>query len=203
MAKAFGVPGCPSTVVIDRNGRMVGRANGEADWSGAPARRFVKAVLGERKEAASAGASRRRATKAVHLISAVSPGDPKLNGILDEAAAALKAGDRVEILFDAQSVGALRMNEGKTPLEESRFGDRQRRAISALLGIPQAQSPRNQLEYIEALKKAGASVSVNRNAIGAFGLTDAEIHPVAARVGVEQMEKAVEDSDACLNYNRE
>ena len=36
-------------------------------------------------------------------MTAVAPNDAKLNEILDEAAASLKAGDEVKILFDAQS----------------------------------------------------------------------------------------------------
>jgi len=44
---------------------------------------------------------------------------------------------------------------------------------------------------------------VNENAIHAFGLAEGEIHPVATRVSVQDMEKIVDESDACLNYSRE
>ena len=45
---AFGVRGHPSTVLIDREGRIVGRVPGERDWSAPEARRLVDWLLGQR-----------------------------------------------------------------------------------------------------------------------------------------------------------
>lgn len=42
---AFGVRGHPSTILIDRAGRIVGRAPGERDWSSPAARRLVEWLL--------------------------------------------------------------------------------------------------------------------------------------------------------------
>ena len=204
MRKAFGVQGCPATVIIDRKGRMVGRAGGgDGDWTSDAARALARSLLGARMASGPAPARKRQARKSVHLMTAVAPNDTKLNEILDEAAAALKAGDVVKILFDAQSVGALRMNAQKTPLQDAPFTDAQRRAAARRLGVPQSAAPRNQLDYIQLLAKAGAKVLVNENAVHAFGLADDEIHPIAKRVSVEDMERIVDDSDACLNYSRE
>jgi len=204
MRKAFGVRGCPATVIIDRKGRMVGRAGGgDGDWTSDAARALARSLLGARMASGPAPARKRQARKSVHLMTAVAPNDTKLNEILDEAAAALKAGDEVKILFDAQSVGALRMNAQKTPLQDAPFTDAQRRAAARRLGVPQSAAPRNQLDYIQLLAKAGAKVLVNENAVHAFGLADDEIHPIAKRVSVEDMERIVDDSDACLNYSRE
>jgi len=204
MRKAFGVQGCPATVIIDRKGRMVGRAGGgDGDWTSDAARALARSLLGARMASGPAPARKRQARKSVHLMTAVAPNDTKLNEILDEAAAALKAGDEVKILFDAQSVGALRMNAQKTPLQDAPFTDAQRRAAARRLGVPQSAAPRNQLDYIQLLAKAGAKVLVNENAVHAFGLADDEIHPIAKRVSVEDMERIVDDSDACLNYSRE
>ena len=204
MRKAFGVQGCPATVIIDRKGRMVGRAGGgDGDWTSDAARALARSLLGARTASGPAPARTRQARKSVHLMTAVAPNDTKLNEILDEAAAALKAGDEVKILFDAQSVGALRMNAQKTPLQDAPFTDAQRRAAARRLGVPQSAAPRNQLDYIQLLAKAGAKVLVNENAVHAFGLADDEIHPIAKRVSVEDMERIVDDSDACLNYSRE
>ena len=204
MRKAFGVQGCPATVIIDRKGRMVGRAGGgDGDWTSDAARALARSLLGARMASGPAPARKRQARKSVHLMTAVAPNDTKLNEILDEAAAALKAGDEVKILFDAQSVGALRMNAQKTPLQDAPFTDAQRRAAARRLGVPQSAAPRNQLDYIQLLAKAGAKVLVNENAVHAFGLADDEIHPIAKRISVEDMERIVDDSDACLNYSRE
>ena len=204
MRKAFGVQGCPATVIIDRKGRMVGRAGGgDGDWTSDAARALARSLLGARTASGPAPARKRQARKSVHLMTAVAPNDTKLNEILDEAAAALEAGDEVKILFDAQSVGALRMNAQKTPLQDAPFTDAQRRAAARRLGVPQSAAPRNQLDYIQLLAKAGAKVLVNENAVHAFGLADDEIHPIAKRVSVEDMERIVDDSDACLNYSRE
>ncbi len=208
MKKAFGVRGCPATVIIDRKGRMVGRAGGgDGDWTSEAARALVRSLLGIRQAAAAASApaaaGAKHARKSVHLVSAVMPNDVKLNDILDEASDSLRAGDEVVILFDGPSVGALRVNMQKTPLEDAPFTSRQLRTVARRLGVPQSAAPRNQFEYIQQLAKAGAKVLVNANAIRAFGLADDEIHPLAKRIAVEEMEKMVDESDACLTYSRE
>ena len=46
---AFGVRGHPSTVLIDRDGRIVGRVPGERNWSSPEARRLVEWLLAERR----------------------------------------------------------------------------------------------------------------------------------------------------------
>ncbi len=202
--KAFGILGCPATVVIDRNGRMVGRGAGEGDWTSESARALVRSLLGIRQAAfAPAAAGAKQAHKAVHLVSAVMPNDSKLNDLLDEAAASLKEGDEVAILFDGQSVGALRTHAQKTPLEGIEFTSKQRSTLARRLGISQSSAPRNQFQYIRHLANAGAKVLVNGNAIRALGLADGEIHPIAKRVSVGEMETIVEESDACYTYNRE
>jgi len=204
--KMFGILGCPSTVLIDRKGRIVGRSAGEGDWTGEGARALVKSLLGIREASAAAApapAAGKKARKAVHLISAVRPNDAQLNELLDEAAAALKAGDEVSILFDGQSVGALRTSAQKTPLESAQFTSKQRSSVARRLGAAPSAAPRNQLEYIQQLANAGAKVLVNVNAIRALGLADGEIHPIATRVSVGEMEKIVEESDACLNYTHD
>jgi hypothetical protein len=205
MRKTFGIRGCPSTALVDRNGRMVGRIiGGDVDWTSGAARTLAKSLLGIGKASSGPAAARSKPSrKSVHLITAVAPDDPKLNEILDEAAAALKAGDRVEILFDAQSVGALRMKAHKAALEEAPFTNSERRIAARRLGVPLSAAPRNQFEYIQRLAKAGAKVLVNANAVHAFGLADEEIHPIAKRIEVTEMEKIVDESDACLNYSHE
>ena len=45
---AFGVRGHPSTVLIDRDGRIVGRVPGERNWSGPDARRLIDWLLEQR-----------------------------------------------------------------------------------------------------------------------------------------------------------
>ena len=42
---AFGVWGHPNTILIDREGRIVGRVRGERDWATDDARRMVEALL--------------------------------------------------------------------------------------------------------------------------------------------------------------
>ncbi len=44
---AFGVRGHPSTLLIDREGRIIGRVPGERDWSSPEARRLVEWLLSQ------------------------------------------------------------------------------------------------------------------------------------------------------------
>ena len=46
---ALGVRGHPSTVLIDRDGRIVGRVPGERSWSSPEARRLVEWLLAEER----------------------------------------------------------------------------------------------------------------------------------------------------------
>lgn len=43
--KLFGVRGHPSSVLLDRRGRIVGRILGERDWQGEAARQLVRSLL--------------------------------------------------------------------------------------------------------------------------------------------------------------
>lgn len=45
LARSFGVAGLPVTVVLDREGREVGRLTGEADWNSDAARAMLAALI--------------------------------------------------------------------------------------------------------------------------------------------------------------
>src|SRR5262249_10142987 len=144
---------------------------------------------------ASEKASSKKLHKAVHLVSAIKPSDPEFTKVLDDAAASLKTGDEVVILFDGQSVGALRMNPHKgnqTPLEEMGFTKQEQRALAKRLAIRYSASPRNQLEYVQYLARAGAEVFANSKSIRLSGLANEEIHPVAKPVPMARMEELVD-----------
>ena len=65
-----------ATVVIDRNGRMVGRAGGgDGDWTSEAARTLARSLLGARTASGPAPARTRHARKSVHLMTAVAPND--------------------------------------------------------------------------------------------------------------------------------
>jgi peroxiredoxin len=46
VAARYGVGQHPITVVVDRQGRLVGRVIGERDWGSPPAREWLASVLG-------------------------------------------------------------------------------------------------------------------------------------------------------------
>jgi hypothetical protein len=186
---------------------MVGRILGERDWASDAARGLVRALLeGRRPPAQGAGRSAASAPsrRLVQLASAITPGDPAWIELLDEALSSLKERDELVILFDGPSVGALRMNARteKTPLESATFTQRERRAAAKRLGLSYATAPRNPLEYIQQLARAGAKVFIHRSAIRLYGLSDEEIHPVAKPVSTRQVERIIDESDACYSYSR-
>jgi hypothetical protein len=204
--RLFGIRGYPTKVLIDRKGRMVGRILGERDWASEAARGLVRALLEGRQppvEEARRPAGILPSRKMVQLASAITPNDRALTELLDEAVASLTAGDELVILFDGPSVGALRMNAQteKTPLEGAGFTKRERKALAKRLGVPHESAPRNQLEYIQYLARRGAKVFVHRDAIRLYGLSDGEIHPIAKPVSTRQMEKIIDESDACYSYS--
>ncbi len=55
---AFGVYGHPATILVDRAGRVVGRARGERDWATDDARRLVEALPCQADEARSGNRDR-------------------------------------------------------------------------------------------------------------------------------------------------
>lgn len=207
----FGIAGCPGAVLIDRQGRIVGRIFGGRKWTSAAGRQLLRSLLNGPKPVAAqeaaiptgAKASVKKLRKAVHLVSAVKPNDPEFTKVLDDAATSLKAGDQVVILFDGQSVGALRMNPQKgqkTPLEEAVFTSEDRRALAKRLGVRYSAAPRNQLEYIQRLARAGAKVFANSKSVHLSGLANEEIHPIAKPVPMAQIEELVDQSDGCYIY---
>ena len=208
--KLFGLPsGCPSTVLIDRKGQIVGRILGARDWASDAARGLLRALLEGAGPGIAKGsppvAGAPQLRKSVHLVSAVRPNDPKLTEILDEGAVSLAAGDEVVILFDGQSVGALRMrarNETETLLG-AELASKERRALARRLGMPESDAPRSQLGYVQYLARRGAKVFVNRSAVRLLGLSKDEIHPIARPIYLRQLEKMVDDSDGCYTYSHD
>lgn len=145
----------------------------------------------------------KRQRDAVHLIQPVKNGDSALSDTLDGAITSLQAGHEVVILFDARSVTSLRMNPRKgngSPLEETKFPEGERQTLANRLGVGLSEAPRNYLEYVQHLAKAGAKVFVNRNAIRLYGLTEEEIHPVAKPISTRQMAELLDEADLCYTY---
>lgn len=145
----------------------------------------------------------KRQRDAVHLVDALRPHDAKLAEALDGAVTSLQAGHEVVILFDGKSVTSLRMNirrGKKTPLEEAEIAGPERQALAERLGVSQSDAPRNHIEYVQHLAKAGAKVFVNRNSIRLYGLAEEEVHPVAKPISVRQMAEILDESDLCYTY---
>lgn len=136
----------------------------------------------------------------VVCLLSISPGDPQFMDALDEGMNTLKNGSRTVVLFDANSVPWLRIHplrENKTLLHDAEITGERREALAKRLGVSFASAPRNYFEYVQYLANAGAKVVVNRTAMLQFGLTDEEIHPVAARISLAQVEALFDESDYC------
>ena len=144
-----------------------------------------------------------RPRDAVHLASGLKPQDPKLAETFEGAVTSLREGHEVVILFDGKSVTSLRMHlhrEKKTPLEEIDIPGPERQALAERLGVAPSQAPRNYLEYVQHLARAGASVFVNRNAVRLYGLAEAEIHPIAKPISTRQMGEILDRTELCYTY---
>lgn len=131
---------------------------------------------------------------------AIDAHDPKLMEALDEGVNTLRGGSKTVVLFDAQSVPWLRVHPGrenKTLLHDAEIEDQLRVQLAKRLGVPLSKAPRNYFEYVQYLANAGAKVVVNRDAMLQFGLKDDEIHPIAARLPLAQVETIFDESDYC------
>lgn len=136
----------------------------------------------------------------VVCLLAIRAGDPQFMEALDEGLDSVRNGSRTVILFDAHSVPWLRVHprrENKTLLHDVEIEDGPRKALAERLGVPLASAPRNYFEYVQYLASAGAKVLVNRDAMQQFGLKDEEIHPIAARLSLAQVETLFDESDYC------
>ncbi len=141
-----------------------------------------------------------RERHAVHFI-IFRPQDRKFLEALDGAVASLKDGHEAVILFDGNSVTSLRMHmrrDRKTLLHDAPIGEPDRQVLAGQLGVPAADVPRNYLEYVQHLAKAGAKVFANRDAIRQYGLAEAEIHPVATLISVGQISEILDQTDFCF-----
>ncbi len=145
----------------------------------------------------------KRPRDAVHLVSGLKPQDPKLAETFEGAVTSLREGHEVVILFDGKSVTSLRMHlnrEKKTPLEEIDITGPERQALAERLGVAPSQAPRNYLEYVQHLARAGASVLVNRNAVRLYGLAEEEIHPIAKPISTRHMGEILDQTALCYTY---
>jgi hypothetical protein len=119
---------------------------------------------------------------------------------LDEGIDSIRNGSRTVVLFDAHSVPWLRVHprrENKTLLHDAEVTGEPREALAKRLGVSLSSAPRNYFEYVQFLANAGAKVVVNRDAMQQFGLQDEEIHPIAARFSLAQVETLFDESDYC------
>ncbi len=87
--------------------------------------------------------------------------------------------------------------ENKTLLHDTEITGEPRAELAKRLGVSLSRAPRNYFEYVQYLANAGAKVVVNRTAMMQFGLKDEEIHPIAARVSLAQVEILFDESDYC------
>ena len=136
----------------------------------------------------------------VVCLLAIRAGDPKFMEAMDEGLNTLRGGSRPVLLFDAYSVPWLRVHprrENKTLLHDAEIAGEPREALAKRLGVSSASAPRNYFEYVQYLADAGAKVVVNRDAMHQFGLKDEEIHPIAARYSLAQVETLFDESDYC------
>ena len=146
------------------------------------------------------GPAARRERHAVHLVT-IKPQDRKFMEALDGAVLSLKDGHETVILFDGNSVTWLRVHmqrQKKTLLHDAEIAGQEHQALAERLGVSLSDAPRNYLEYVQHLAKAGAKVVANRNAIRQYGLAEHEIHPVATLISVEQISDILDRSDLCF-----
>jgi hypothetical protein len=136
----------------------------------------------------------------VVCLLAIHAGDPQLMEALNEGVDSLRSGSRTVVLFDASSVPWLRVHplrENKTLLHDVEIAGEPREALAKRLGVSLSSAPRNYFEYVQYLANAGAKVVVNRDAMLQFGLKDEEIHPIASRFSLAQVETLFDESDYC------
>jgi len=93
------------------------------------------------------------------------------------------------------------MNAHKTPLEDAPFTAAQRPRRGEAVGGSAITAPRNQFEYIQLLARAGATVLVTKTPF-TLSADRRRDPPIAKRVPVQDMEKIVDDSDACPTQPR-
>lgn len=136
---------------------------------------------------------------AIHLMKIQSK-DPELYEALEQAWDSLQGGSETVILFDGQSVTALRMrarNQNRSLLQDEEITAEKRRALAERLGVSVSDAPRNTLELVQHLSKAGVKVYANRNAAQQYGLREKEIHPLATLISTGQISDILDKSDFC------
>lgn len=136
----------------------------------------------------------------VHLVGAIVRDDKKFMEALDGGVSSLQEGHEVVVLFDGNSVPALRMHlkrEKKTLLHDSGITGQERQALAERLKVSLTDAPSNYFEYVQYLAKAGARVFANRNGVKQFGLAEEEIHPIATLVTTGQISDILDQSDFC------
>jgi hypothetical protein len=140
----------------------------------------------------------------IHVTSSLDKNTERTALVFRLVAGALKKGQRVVLLFDADGVSSLKMGRWfgghSTPLDRAAIAGQEQRDLAALLGTSVDGIPDIYGSLLHFLKGRGASVYVNKRALELRGI-DAEHYDHAAEpVDEENVLDLLGRANAYLSY---
>jgi len=150
-------------------------------------------------------AERSDKTFLIHAKTSLKIADAQICAVPNVAWAALQKGYSVTILFDASGVTAIErggiFGGTKSPLDKAALPERERKSLSAQIGIPLEEVSRDYGEYIRFLKdKKGVKLYANRTMMLLYKIGEDEIEPAVTPIGLEEMVRIFETMDVYVAY---
>jgi len=140
----------------------------------------------------------------IHAKTSMKLDDAQICAVPNVAWAALAKGYKVTILFDASGVTAIKKGtfwSSNSPLDSADLPERERKSLTAQLGVPLNEVPKNYGEYIRFLKeKKGVQLFANRTMMLLYKIGEDDIEPAVVPVGLEKMVEIIESADVYVAY---
>jgi len=140
----------------------------------------------------------------VHVTTPLDGDTDRTTLVFRIVAGALKKGQRVVLLFDAEGVSSLRMGRWfgghSTPLDRAAIAGQERRDLAALLGTSVDGIPDIYGSLLHFLKGRGVSVYVNKRALELHGIGADHYDHAAEPVDEEKALDLLGRANAYLSY---
>lgn len=144
----------------------------------------------------------------IHVKTALSKDDAQICAVPNVAWAAIEAGNRVTLLFDASAVTSVTKGWGwrgwlgatRTPMDRAGLPERERQALSEQLGYPLDKIPHDYGEYLHFLKTKGVKLYINKTMTVLYDIPGNRIDPVLTPVGLKEMVTLFAGADQYLVY---
>jgi hypothetical protein len=140
----------------------------------------------------------------VHVTSPLTSASNRTALVTRVVAAALKKGQRVVLLFDAEGVTSLKMGRWfgghSTPLDHATISEQERKHLAVLLGTTADDIPDIYGSLLHFLRGRGVAIYVSKQALALHSMGDDQYDHAAEAVGEDRIVDLLTAATAYVSY---